>query len=210
MHSGPTIACGESLAWRASPNSSSVLPTRASQHHTASRQVLSHEHVSRIANKDFRYTHVVAARPDTGFYSPVSPTQWLAELQATAGRPTIRVPNYKHFWGLNDRLAFGVLPHETGRSRDRRRPSQAQFATRRRALNDTLLHVAVSGGVEEQLSERLARASRVGLAFSANTASRHLEIGVEHGAAPLYAHGTMPGPPSSFPGPLARAPSPLA
>ena len=44
------------------------------------------------------YTHVVAARPDTLFFSPI---QWQPL------RSGVRIPNYLHWGGLNDRFAYG-------------------------------------------------------------------------------------------------------
>jgi len=60
----------------------------------AAKLVIAHE-----SSLGFMYTHVVAARPDTIFLSPLV---W-RPLEPSG----IRVPNYLHWGGVNDRLAYG-------------------------------------------------------------------------------------------------------
>eukprot|EP00965_Chrysotila_dentata_P207625 6184239-Pleurochrysis_carterae.AAC.1 len=56
--------------------------------------ILAHE-----SSQGFVYTHVVAARPDTLFLTPLL---WVPLLPSG-----IRTPNSLHWGGLNDRFAYG-------------------------------------------------------------------------------------------------------
>ena len=52
-----------------------------------------------------RYTHVVLARPDTGFATPL---EWkLPPGYLPANHLWLRVPNFQHGYGVNDRFAYG-------------------------------------------------------------------------------------------------------
>ena len=57
--------------------------------------------VEREEELGFRYTHVVMARADTGFASPLL---W----RPPHGGFWLRVPNFQHWKGVNDRFAYGT------------------------------------------------------------------------------------------------------
>jgi hypothetical protein len=57
--------------------------------------------VEREEELGFRYTHVVMARADTGFASPLL---W----RPPKGGFWLRVPNFQHWKGVNDRFAYGT------------------------------------------------------------------------------------------------------
>jgi len=57
--------------------------------------------VEREEELGFRYTHVVMARADTGFASPLL---W----RPPHGGFWLRVPNFRHWKGVNDRFAYGT------------------------------------------------------------------------------------------------------
>ena len=54
-----------------------------------------------------RYTHIVLARPDVGLTSPLIWKLPPAHGDAAGATMWLRVPNMQHYYGLNDRLAYG-------------------------------------------------------------------------------------------------------
>ena len=64
--------------------------------HGAGRLIMAHQ-----AHRGMTYTHVVAARPDTAFLSR------LVWRPFGAARGGVRVPNFMHWGGINDRFAYG-------------------------------------------------------------------------------------------------------
>ena len=57
-----------------------------------------------------KYTHIVLARPDVGLVSPLiwkPPPVHVQGVALHAKTMWMRVPNMQHYYGLNDRLAYG-------------------------------------------------------------------------------------------------------
>jgi hypothetical protein len=53
------------------------------------------------------YTHVVAARPDVAYYTPMRGLQLQLSTLANLSSRGVAIPNVQHFGGLNDRFAIG-------------------------------------------------------------------------------------------------------
>lgn len=86
------------LSQYAAESYANIMRSRYSMWRSA-RLVLVHE-----MKRRFKYSHIVVARPDTAITAPL---HW-QPFESTGHPEWLRVPNFAHNYGLNDRFAYGT------------------------------------------------------------------------------------------------------